>query len=126
MKNFDWAFVAVMVFFVGGIWVLNTNAEILPSINNLPERLKLEDEFAQTNQPPSEQQPEEDASEQSADSINQLFDLPQDADSVSGEEGEGEESSEATFTLQQVNFRAILFSPPKNSKSLFKIFFNRT
>lgn len=104
IKKFDWASAAFMVFFVGGIWVLNTHAEIIPSINNLPERLKLEDEFAQTNQPPSEQQPEEDASEQSTDSINQLFDLPQDTDSVSGEEGEGEESSEATFTLQQVNF----------------------
>ena len=99
IKKFDWASAAFMVFFVGGIWVLNTHAEILPSINNLPERLKLEDEFAQTNQPPSEQQ-QDDTSEQSADPINQLFDLPQDANSSSGEK----ESSETTFTLQEVNF----------------------
>jgi hemolysin activation/secretion protein len=104
IKNFDWASAAFMVFFVGGIWVLNTHAEILPSINNLPERLKLEDEFAQTNQPPSEQQ-QDDTSEQSADPINQLFDLPQDANSSSGEE----ESSEATFTLQEVNFAGNTF-----------------
>ena len=104
IKKFDWASLALMVFFLGGIWVLNTYAEVLPNINNLPERLKFDDEFTQNNQSLSEQQQKESA-EQSTDPINELFDLNEDSNASADEE----EDPGSTFTLQQVNFTGNTF-----------------
>ena len=39
--RFDWMFWAVVVFFWGGLFILNSNGEVLPTINNLPETRKI-------------------------------------------------------------------------------------